>query len=59
MATLNKTLLIAPCGINCGVCNAYLRVRNKCQGCRIDDINKPFIVLDAKLKTERSLKMGK
>jgi hypothetical protein len=26
--------LIAPCGINCGVCAAYLRVKNRCAGCR-------------------------
>ena len=25
--------LIAPCGINCGVCLAYLREKDKCQGC--------------------------
>ena len=28
--------LIAPCGINCGTCMAYLRVKNKCYGCRVD-----------------------
>jgi hypothetical protein len=26
--------LLAPCGINCGVCIAYLRAKNKCPGCR-------------------------
>ena len=26
--------LIAPCGINCGVCMAYLRTNNHCPGCR-------------------------
>jgi hypothetical protein len=26
--------LIAPCGINCGVCIAYLRENNTCPGCR-------------------------
>lgn len=25
--------LIAPCGINCGVCLAYLREKDKCSGC--------------------------
>jgi hypothetical protein len=24
---------IAPCGINCGTCRAYLRDKNKCSGC--------------------------
>jgi hypothetical protein len=27
--------LIAPCGMNCGTCIAYLRDRNKCAGCRL------------------------
>jgi hypothetical protein len=26
--------LIAPCGMNCGVCLGYLREKNKCPGCR-------------------------
>lgn len=25
--------LIAPCGMNCGVCSAFLRAENKCPGC--------------------------
>ena len=31
---LSKHELIAPCGMNCGVCMAYLRKKNKCDGCR-------------------------
>jgi hypothetical protein len=30
-----KSILIAPCGMNCGTCVAHLRERNKCGGCRI------------------------
>jgi hypothetical protein len=26
--------LIAPCGMNCGICMAHLRERNRCPGCR-------------------------
>jgi hypothetical protein len=26
--------LIAPCGMNCGTCIAFLRDKNKCAGCR-------------------------
>lgn len=26
--------LIAPCGMNCGTCIAFLRDKNKCPGCR-------------------------
>jgi hypothetical protein len=29
---LNETL-IAPCGMNCGVCRAYLRPKKRCSGC--------------------------
>jgi hypothetical protein len=35
------TTLIAPCGMNCGICLAYLRKERKCPGCRGDDSNKP------------------
>lgn len=30
-----KPNLIAPCGMNCCLCVAYLRDKNKCPGCRI------------------------
>ena len=33
--------LIAPCGMNCGLCVAYLRERNRCPGCNGDDLKKP------------------
>lgn len=36
-----KTLLIAPCGMNCGVCFGYLRDKNRCLGCRIMCKSKP------------------
>lgn len=28
--------MIAPCGMNCGTCIAYMRSKNKCPGCRND-----------------------
>jgi hypothetical protein len=34
---MTKTLtqeLIAPCGMNCGLCKAYQREKNKCPGCK-------------------------
>ena len=31
-----KINLIAPCGMNCGLCYAYQREKNKCSGCRCD-----------------------
>jgi hypothetical protein len=32
MNVLDKTM-IAPCGMNCGICMAYLRDKNVCKGC--------------------------
>jgi len=28
------TSLIAPCGMNCAICVAHLRIKNRCNGCR-------------------------
>jgi len=36
--------LIAPCGMNCGTCIAYLREKNKCPGCRIYSADKAISV---------------
>ena len=37
-----KTDLIAPCGMNCSLCMAYLRDKNRCPGCRnIGNENEP------------------
>lgn len=33
--------LIAPCGMNCGICSAFLRAKNKCPGCRLFTGDKP------------------
>jgi hypothetical protein len=33
--------LIAPCGMNCGICIGYLRDKNKCPGCRAMSEAKP------------------
>ena len=32
--------LIAPCGMNCGICLGYLRDKNKCPGCWINNEHK-------------------
>ncbi len=32
-----RTTLIAPCGMNCAICMAYLREKNHCNGCRAPD----------------------
>jgi hypothetical protein len=35
---------IAPCGMNCGTCIAYLREKNKCPGCRVISEDKAVSV---------------
>ena len=34
---LMKTMLIAPCGMNCAICSAFLREKNTCPGCNMLD----------------------
>lgn len=35
-----KVQIIAPCGMNCGICLANLREKNVCYGCWSEDENK-------------------
>lgn len=35
---------IAPCGMNCGTCIAYLREKKKCPGCRVLSADKAVSV---------------
>lgn len=39
-----EVTLIAPCGMNCGTCIAYMRAKNKCPGCRIFSADKAVSV---------------
>ncbi len=32
-----RTTLIAPCGMDCAICSAYLREKNRCNGCNAPD----------------------
>lgn len=50
MESSNKLNLIAPCGMNCGVCLAYLREKNKCPGCRLFKGEKPVSISRCKIK---------
>ena len=50
MESLNKNSLIASCGMNCGICQAYLRTKNKCSGCRGSDKDKTIARLECKIK---------
>jgi hypothetical protein len=48
---LMKSQLIAPCGINCGICYAFLREKNYCSGCRGSDEGKAVSILRCKIRT--------
>jgi hypothetical protein len=45
-----ESSLIAPCGMNCGICRAYLRPKKKCPGCRGEDTQKMLSCLQCKIK---------
>jgi hypothetical protein len=59
MKPLNKISLIAPCGMNCGICMAYLRDKNHCPGCRGSDINKAASCLNCRIKNCEFIKIQK
>jgi hypothetical protein len=46
---MNKQM-IAPCGMNCGICGAYLREKNRCVGCNVENPNKLKTRLHCKIK---------
>lgn len=50
---------IAPCGMNCGVCIAYLRDKNNCPGCRIKSLNKPSYCVNCVVVNCKHLAKGK
>lgn len=52
MPDIKNTLptLIAPCGINCGLCRAYVRDKNVCPGCWGDDTQKSKSCVTCKIK---------
>jgi hypothetical protein len=51
-----KSILIAPCGMNCGLCHAYMRDKNTCPGCRGNDELKSKSVTACHIKNCRLLK---
>ena len=59
MESSNKFSLVAPCGMNCGVCMAYLRKKNKCPGCRETDTDKPVTRVRCKIKNCTFFRKGK
>ncbi len=51
--------LIAPCGMNCGICMAYLREKNHCPGCNYPDTNKAAICVKCIIKNCETIKETK
>lgn len=48
--------MIAPCGMNCGICIGYLREKRPCGGCfKINDENKPTVCRSCRIVNCRHL----
>jgi hypothetical protein len=43
--------LVAPCGMNCGLCMRFLRARDTCTGCRLGDEGKLKSCLACPIRT--------
>jgi hypothetical protein len=54
-----ESSLIAPCGMNCGICLAHLRKERRCPGCRADDKNKPAGRMKCVIKNCETVKLSK
>ena len=51
-------MILAPCGINCSLCRAYIRDQNPCSGCRGGDCNKSNASLTCAIKNCPQLEAG-
>jgi len=54
-----RATMIAPCGMNCGTCLAFLREKNRCWGCRGTDELKPGYCVECIIATCGHLKKTK
>ena len=54
-----NSLLIAQCGMNCSVCIAYLRGKNKCPGCRLFNKSEPVTIAKCRIKNCTAFKRSK
>jgi hypothetical protein len=57
--TPERFQLIAPCGIDCKLCQRYNRGRNPCPGCRGDDYAKLPSCLSCNTKNCEHIRSGK
>lgn len=51
--------LIAPCGMNCGLCLAHLREKKKCGGCNDIDGDKPVYCSKCRIKNCETIQESK
>jgi hypothetical protein len=51
MTTPITAALIAPCGINCGICSGHLRTKNTCPGCRAMTADGPTYCRTCSIRT--------
>ena len=56
-----KSSLIAPCGMNCNLCRAYLREKQPCPGCKVINKDKPktrqgCFIKNCKILKDKNLK---
>jgi hypothetical protein len=51
--------MMAPCGMNCGICMAYLREKKRCPGCREPDVNKSISCVRCRIKNCEFFQEGK
>ena len=54
---ISKTL-IAPCGMNCRLCRAYVRDKKPCPGCRADDNSKSKSCITCHIKNCEKIVSG-
>lgn len=50
--------LIAPCGMDCGLCMAFVRDKNRCLGCRADDDGKAKSCLACSIRNCEVIRSG-
>ncbi len=53
-----RTALIAPCGMNCRLCRAYMREKRACPGCRGDDSVKSKACVMCRIKNCEKMARG-
>jgi len=47
---------IAPCGMNCGLCSAHLRKKDRCSGCRSEDAGTHTYLATCKMRNCEEIK---